>query len=278
MRANPLLPESAVILKTKQQTYDTVTFTMAFVDERQSQYSFHPGQFNMVGIFGIGEAPISISSEPARQDSFDHTVRIVGNLTRNLRQMEVGDVVGVRGPYGSGWPLDKAVGKDVLVVAGGIGLAPLRPVVTHILANRSQFGSLEILYGARTPQDLLYTDEFESWRSSADCTVSATVDTMPEGQRWDGQVGVVTTLYKEMKTRPKDTVVMMCGPQIMMKFGIIGLEKDGFSPDDIFVSLERRMKCGVGMCGHCQTGPAHVCKDGPVFQYSQLRRMPMPAL
>ncbi len=278
MTANPLLPESAVVLKTKQQTYDTITFTMALTGERQTKYRFQPGQFNMVSLFGIGEAPISISSEPERENSFDHTVRIVGNLTGALRQLEAGDLVGVRGPYGSGWPVDEAVGKDVLVVAGGIGLAPLRPVITHILANRPHYGKLEILYGARTPQDLLYTDEYESWRSALDCTVSATVDTVPEKQEWDGHVGVVTTLYKEMKTRPNNSVVMMCGPHIMMKFGIIGLEKDGFSPDNLYVSLERRMKCGVGMCGHCQTGPVHVCKDGPVFQYSRLQRMSLPVL
>jgi NAD(P)H-flavin reductase len=278
MTANPLLPESAVVLETKQQTYDTITLTMAFVGDRQTAYRFQPGQFNMVSLFGIGEAPISISSEPQRQESFDHTVRIVGNLTGALRRLEPGNLVGIRGPYGSGWPVEEAAGKNVLLVAGGIGLAPLRPVITHILSNRQRYGRLEILYGARTPKDLLYTDEYEAWRSAPDCTLSVTVDTVPDEEEWDGHVGVVTTLYKGMKTGPKDSVVMMCGPQIMMKFGIIGLEKEGFSPDDLYVSLERRMKCGVGMCGHCQTGPVHVCKDGPVFRYSRLKQSPLPVL
>ena len=276
--ANPLLPEQAVIKGTKNQTYDTITFTMSFANGRQADYSFRPGQYNMVTVFGIGEAPFSISSETARADSFDHTIRIVGNLTSSLRRLEVGDVVGVRGPYGTGWPLEKLAGKDILVVAGGIGLAPLRPVIAEVLADRSRFGQLEILYGARTPEDLLFTDEHAEWRAAPDCTVSATVDSVPEGQRWDGHVGVVTSLYKEMLTCPNNAVALVCGPPIMMKFATIGLLKDGFSADSLYLSLERRMECGVGMCGHCQAGPVHVCKDGPVFPYSRIRELPVPVL
>jgi len=278
MMANPLLPQPAIIKSTRHQTYDTITFTMSLLDEHQAEYRFLPGQYNMVTLLGVGEAPFSISSEPGRVDSFDHTIRVVGNLTSALARLEPGSVVGVRGPYGTGWPLDKAAGKSLLIVAGGIGLAPLRPVITEVLAKRSQFEDLEILYGARTPDDLLFTDEYRAWRSHPRTTVSVTVDSVPEDQTWDGHVGVVTSLYREMRSRPKNTVVMMCGPQIMMKFGLIGLLKGGFSAENIYVSLERRMKCGLGMCGHCQTGPVHVCKDGPVFQYSRIRELPLSLL
>lgn len=278
MRANQLLPGQAVIRKTRHQTYDTITFTLSFVDGRQAEYRYRPGQYNMVSLFGVGESAISISSEPSRRDSFDHTVRIVGNVTKALRRLEPGDVVGIRGPYGRGWPMDEAAGKDVLVVAGGMGLAPLRPAIAEILEHRERFGKLEILYGARTPEDLLFTDEYESWRSDPNCHLLTTVDMVPEGERWDGHVGVVTTLYKEMRTKPRNAVVLMCGPHVMMRFGIIGLVRSGFSPDQIYVSLERRMKCGVGICGHCQVGPLHVCKDGPVFSYSSLQKLPVSAL
>lgn len=278
MKSNPLLPEQAVIRKTKYQTYDTITFTMSFINGRQEEYRFQPGQYNMISLFGIGEAAISISSGPERRDSFDHTVRVVGNVTRALRRLEEGNIVGIRGPYGQGWPMDNAVGKDVLVVAGGMGLAPIRPAIAQILENPDHFGKIEILYGARTPEDLLFTDEFNSWGSKSSCRLLTTVDMVPEGEKWDGHVGVVTMLYKEMQAKPRNTIVFMCGPQIMMRFGIIGLVRGGFSPDQIYVSLERRMKCGVGVCGHCQTGPLHVCKDGPVFQYSSLQQLPASAL
>ena len=278
MRASPLLPEQAVIKDARNQTYDTITFTMSFMNGRQAEYRFAPGQYNMVTLFGIGEAPFSISSDPGKTDSFDHTIRVVGNLTMALRRLNVGDVVGVRGPYGKGWPLEEAAGKDILIVAGGIGLAPLRPVISEILSNRDRYGQVEILYGARTPEDLLFVDEVDRWRAVPSCSVSVSVDSVPEDQRWNGHVGVVTTLYKEMRTKPRNAVVMMCGPQIMMKFGLIGLLKDGFPDSRIYISLERRMKCGVGMCGHCQTGPLHVCKDGPVFPYSRIKALPLPVL
>lgn len=278
MSSNPLLPEQAVIRQVKNQTYDTITFTMSFVNGRQEEYRFKPGQYNMLTLFGVGEAPISLSSEPERRDSFDHTVRVVGNVTRALSRLSVGDVVGVRGPYGTGWPLEEAVGKNVLVVAGGIGLAPLRPVIAQVLAHRSEFGRLEILYGARTPEDLLFTDEYQAWCSAPNTTMAVTVDAVPEDQSWGGHVGVVTSLFKGIRSKPEDTIVMMCGPQIMMKFGLIGLLKDGFSADQLYISLERRMKCGVGMCGHCQIGPVFTCKDGPVFQYSRIRDLPLPVL
>ncbi|MGQ9524321.1 MAG: FAD/NAD(P)-binding protein [Armatimonadota bacterium] len=268
-----LIPKEAVIQKIKPQTYDTTTYTLSFVNpEDREAYSFAPGQFNMISVFGFGEAPISISSGPNGNGTFDHTVRAVGNLTKALTRMREGDVVGVRGPYGSQWPVDEAKGKDILVVAGGIGLAPLRPFIMEVFRNRSEYGRLEICYGARTPQDLLFTDEFEQWRSVPDTLVRVTVDRAPDGD-WQGNVGVVTTLFTDLSVGPSNTIALLCGPDIMMRFGVLDLLKRHYAPEAIFVSLERRMKCGVGMCGHCQCGPFFVCQDGPVFRYSDIQNV-----
>jgi NAD(P)H-flavin reductase len=268
-----LIPKEAVIQQIKPQTYDTITYTLSFVDpEVKQQYRFAPGQFNMVSVFGFGEAPISISSAPNGNGSFDHTVRAVGNLTKALSRMKVGDVVGIRGPYGTQWPVEEARGKDILVVAGGIGLAPLRPFILEVFRNRADYGRIEICYGARTPQDLLFTDEFDQWRSNPDTLVRVTVDRAPNGD-WQGHIGVVTTLFNDLSVKPENTIALLCGPDIMMRFGIIDLLKRHYKPEDIYVSLERRMKCGVGMCGHCQCGPYFVCKDGPVFRYSDIQNV-----
>lgn len=268
-----LIPKEAVIQQIKPQTYDTITYTLSFVDpEMRQQYRFAPGQFNMVSVFGFGEAPISISSAPNGNGSFDHTVRAVGNLTKALSRMKVGDVVGIRGPYGTHWPVEEARGKDILVVAGGIGLAPLRPFIMEVFRNRANYGLIEICYGARTPQDLLFTDEFDQWRSNPDTLVRVTVDRAPNGD-WQGHIGVVTTLFNNLSVQPENTIALLCGPDIMMRFGIIDLLKRHYNPEAIYVSLERRMKCGVAMCGHCQCGPYFVCKDGPVFRYSDIQNV-----
>lgn len=268
---NPLKPERVVIKGIKKQTYDTTTYTMAFEDNGiQASYSFQPGQFNMVSLFGIGEAPISLSSEPQRKDSFDHTVRAVGSVTKALARLQEGDIVGIRGPYGSSWPIEEARGKDILIVAGGIGLAPLRPFITYMLSNPSQFGKSEILYGAQTPQDLLFADEFKAWQSG-NTKVFLSADRVPKGVVWIHKVGVVTTLFDKVTITPEKSVVLTCGPEIMMKFVVIELLRRGFSEDQIYISLERRMECGVAMCGHCQIGPKYVCQDGPVFAYKEIR-------
>ena len=276
---NPVRPLEAVIEDIKQQTYDTVTYRISFKDlGQQGSFAFKPGQFNMVTLFGIGEAPISLSSEPQRRESFDHTVRAVGSLTKALTRLEPGSTVGVRGPYGSAWPMEEAKGKNVLIVAGGIGLAPLRPAITYMFHKRADFGSIEILYGARTPEDMLFTDEFDDWEEQSDARVLLTADTVPQANGWKHNVGVVTTLFDKMRTSPEHSIVLTCGPEIMMRFVVIDLLRRRFAPDQIFVSLERRMKCGVAMCGHCQVGPKYVCKDGPVFRYSALKRIPVPVL
>jgi len=269
-----LKPEPAVITAIKEQTGDTATYTIAFKDPKvQANYRFQPGQFNMLSLLGIGEAPISISSSPGRGDTFDHTVRVVGDLTRALAALKEGDLIGVRGPYGAGWPMEEAKGKDVLIVAGGIGLAPLRPAITHIFENRKDYGRLEILYGARTPGDMLFTDEFDDWCQNPDTHLLLTADTVPERKLWPHNVGVVTTLFEKVQTKPNGSIVLMCGPEIMMKFSVFSALGAGFAPEQSYVSLERRMKCGVCVCGHCQLGAKFVCQDGPVFPYNEVKRV-----
>ncbi len=267
--ANPYQPARAVIKEIKRETHDTTTYTLAFEDEElQQSYSFQPGQFNMLSVLGVGEAPISISSDAGEKGLFQHTIRHVGNVTNSIREKEIGDYLWVRGPYGNGWPVDFLGGKNVLIVAGGIGLAPLRPVILELVRNREKYGLVEVLYGARTPDDLLFTDEFEGWGKKINFL--QTVDTVPSGLSWPYRVGVVTKLFEVMKSKPENTVALTCGPEIMMRFVVIELQRSGFAPEQIYVSLERRMSCGVKKCGNCQVGPKFICQDGPVFAYAEL--------
>jgi len=276
---DPYLSSIAEIVDVKRQSYDTKTYTICFLnDERRREFRATPGQFMMISVPGLGEAPFSLSSGPEKSDSFDTTIRAVGNVTGILDRYDVGARIGVRGPYGKGWPLEEAKGRDILIVAGGIGLAPLRPVLTTIQRNRNLFGNLEVLYGARTPADEMFVDEYEEWQRIEDTTLSLTVDSVPKGVTWPHRIGVVTTLFDDMRISPEDSIVMTCGPEIMMRFAARGLLARNFRRNQIYVSLERRMKCGMGHCGHCQIGPKFVCRDGPVFNYSDLEGLPDLAL
>ncbi len=270
---NPFQPELARIVDIKKETYDTTTYTFAFAKPTvQAEFGFLPGQFNMITLFGIGEAPISISSDPDERDTFQHTIRHVGNLTNALNRLQIGDTVGIRGAYGTGWPMDLLTGKNVLIIAGGIGLAPLRPVITQIFQRREDFDRVEVLYGARSPGDMLFTDQYEIWAQRLG--VKLTVDVVPRGEQWLHQVGVVTKLLAVMDSVPENTVALTCGPEIMMKFVVRDLLSMGFEPEQIYVSLERRMSCGVKKCGKCQIGPKFTCRDGPVFAYAELLTLP----
>jgi NAD(P)H-flavin reductase/formate hydrogenlyase subunit 6/NADH:ubiquinone oxidoreductase subunit I len=272
---NPWEPQKAVIKSVKEQTSDTRTYTFSFVDpEVQEAYTYDPGVFNMINIFGIGESAISISSSADFKGAFQHTVRAVGNVTNALAELKEGDVVGIRGPFGFGWPVEEAKGKDVLLVAGGIGLAPLRPVIKHIQAHRDQYGKFEILYGSRTPDGMLFTDEYDEWRRIPDTGLYLTVDMVPPGVEWGHNIGVVTTLFNNINVNKENTIVVTCGPDIMMKFVVLDLLKRGWSPEQIYVSLERRMSCGIKKCGNCQMGPVFVCQDGPVFRYADIKDLP----
>jgi NAD(P)H-flavin reductase len=237
---------------------------------------FAAGQFNMLYVFGVGEIPISISGDPSTRGPLVHTTRAVGTVSRAMRMLKAQDMIGVRGPFGSHWPLERAVGKDVVLVAGGIGLAPLRPAMYQILAERARYGKVTLLYGARTPAEILYRHQLEQWRARFDVDVAVTVDRAAgdvhsPGALWQGSVGVVTRLIPRAAIDPATAVALVCGPEIMMRFTASELLKRGLAADRIFVSMERNMKCAVGLCGHCQYGPKFVCKDGPVFAYRDLQ-------
>jgi NAD(P)H-flavin reductase len=270
--ANPMLPEAYVIGQMGKETPDTFTFTLERgIGRGANGSSFQPGQFSMLWVFGVGELPISISGDPAERQRLVYTVRSVGQATHALVSRGIGDSVGVRGPFGAGWPIEAARGRDVVVVAGGIGLAPLRPVIYHVLHHREEYGRLVLLYGARSPRDVLYRKELAAWARHRDTQVLVTVDY--GGLSWRGHVGVVTTLFKYARLQPRRSVAMVCGPEIMMRFVARELEGQGFARDDIYVSMERNMKCAVGFCGHCQYGPHFICKDGPVFPYQQVQKL-----
>jgi len=270
---NLQLPMEAVIIATKDHTPDTRTFTLRLKNGEQ-RIDFRPGQFNMLGLPGFGEAPITFSSPPQGDGAFQHTVRAVGRFTKGLFKLKAGDTLHVRGPFGSAWPLDKVKGKDLLIVAGGMGIVPLRPFLFEVFQKRADYGRTVILFGARTPEELIYQEEFDSWRSQPDTTLLLTVDEVPSDVEWKGHTGVVTGLFPEMNVEPNNAAVLTCGPEIMMRFVARGLLLRRFSPARMYVSLERRMKCGTGHCGHCQLGPKFVCKDGPVFRYEELAGLP----
>lgn len=264
--AEAMLPRPFRVVSKRRETSDTVTLHLEPEDDRE--LVFTPGQFTMLYVFGVGEAPISISGDPAQPGTLVHTVRSVGAVTRAIIGLAPGDRVGVRGPYGVGWPLGSTVGGDVVVVAGGIGLAPIRPVVLELIANRDRFGAISIVYGARSPADLLYQEDLRTWRGRFDLDVEVTVDRSDEG--WRGDVGVVTSLLPRISFDPENTQAMLCGPEIMMRLVSNELETQGVGSDRIFVSLERNMKCAVGFCGHCQFGPDFVCRNGPVVPYARV--------
>ena len=250
------------MLARRRETHDTVSLVL-----EDPGVDYAPGQFNMLYAFGEGEVPISVSALAGAR--ITHTVRRVGLATAALVELSPGSPIGIRGPFGRGWPLAEMAGKDVVVVAGGLGLAPLRPAVHTLLARRAEFGRLVLLYGARSPLDLLFTHEVERWRGRFDVEVMVTVDAAPRD--WRGDVGVVTKLFGRIKVDPERAAVMICGPEIMMQFAATGLLDAGFNEGDIWLSMERNMQCGAGVCGHCQLGPYLICRDGPVLTMSALR-------
>jgi NAD(P)H-flavin reductase len=263
------VPVPARICSILEENFNTRTFGLEFLDEGiRDRYRFAPGQFNMVHVPGVGEAAISISSNPYQPRVLAHTIRMVGSVTREIARIGEGGVVGLRGPFGRGWPLDKLEGKDVVILAGGIGLAPLRPAIYWLLHHRELCNRVVLLYGCRTPQDRLYVDEIEGWRKSDAIDVLVTVDNATG--EWTGPVGVVTSLLRRVKVNAERTVVLVCGPRILNRVAAWNFLQLHVPPEQVYVSLERNMNCGFGRCGHCQYGSQFVCRDGPVFCFADI--------
>lgn len=269
LRVDPWLPATVVIRGLTPEVEDVTTYELSFTDPaRAATYRFHPGQFNMLYLPGVGEIAISVSGDPAVTNALAHTVRAVGQATRELARLSPGATLGLRGPFGSSWPLAELPGRDVVILAGGIGLAPLRPVIYALLRDRPRFGTLTLLYGARTPDLLLFDREYNDWTQSG-VNVLLTVDRAQLG--WRGNVSVVTLLVDQLPQFHADnTVVLCCGPEVMMRFAAESVLDRGVPESRIWVSLERNMQCAIGFCGHCQLGPEFVCRDGPVFRYDRV--------
>ena len=271
--ANIYLQNIAVIEDIIEETSDVKTFVLKFKDANiQKGFDFKSGQFVEVSVFGFGEIPIGISSNPLNKKSFEITVRAVGFVSDALHKKKVGDEIGIRGPLGNSFPMEEMSGKDILIVGGGIGLPPLRSLILPIIDNRDKFGNFTILYGARTPEDRVYKDLLKKWVSDEKIEFHETVDVATNG--WTGNVGVVTTLFEDIKVNPSNTAAYTCGPPIMIKFVIQELLQKGLPDDMIISTLERYMKCGVGKCGHCAIGHKYVCIDGPVFSYKEIKSLP----
>lgn len=266
---NPYVIHPATIVEKIREAEDINTYRLQLVDEEvRRQFRFKAGQFNMVYLFGVGEVAISIVSDPNERQFLDHTIRTVGRITKAIAGLQRGDVLGIRGPFGQGWPLDEARGRDVVVVTGGLGCAPVIGAIEYIFRRRAEYGSVKILHGVKTPHDLLYRERFDAWRRFSDTEVLLTSD-QPD-KTWSYHIGVVTELFEQVLVDPLKCIVLMCGPEIMMRLGVPILMNRGIPASAISVSLERHMECGIGLCGHCQLGPYFVCKDGPVMRYDRV--------
>jgi NAD(P)H-flavin reductase len=266
LAAQPMVPQIAHVRRRRHDAPDAWTLELDMADGARFLYA--PGQFNMLTAFGVGEAAISVSGDPAA-GRLIHTIRAVGPVSRALTKLGPGNPVGVRGPYGVGWPMAEAEGKDVVVVAGGLGLAPLRPALYRLLGERERYGRIALLIGARRPEEIVFRDEVENWRGRFDIDVEVTVDHAQS--QWYGHVGVVTTLLSRLDIEPGRTIAMVCGPEVMMRFSAMSLVDKGLPEEAIYLSMERNMKCAIGHCGHCQLGPTFICRDGPVFTYARLK-------
>jgi sulfite reductase subunit B len=264
------VPRLAEIVSTKALTARERSFEIRLADGSPLGHS--PGQFVEVSVFGVGEAPISVSSSPTRPgDTFELCIREAGSVTGALHRLPAGSSIGIRGPYGRGFPVEELKGRDLLFVAGGLGLVPLRSLIDYVVDNRGGFGNISLLYGSRTPSDMLFADELERWKASGGFRVETTVD-LADGA-WTGNVGVITKLFDYVDIDPSRTVALVVGPPVMFRFVLKSILSKGVYESCIYLSLERRMKCGVGKCGHCQVDDVYVCQKGPVFPYTRLRKL-----
>ncbi len=270
LRNDPWKIESARVLARRDEVEGVITLDLEVSDPAaRSEFRFAPGQFNMLYAFGVGEAAISIASSSANPSLLSHTIRMVGQVTNALGRVPVGGSIGLRGPFGSHWPVESARGDNLILVAGGIGLPPLRPVIDRVIRDRDAYERVVLVYGAKTVSDLLYTYEYDMWKRNG-IEMIATVDRADDS--WRGERGLVPAALKKLRLRGSNHTAFMCGPEIMMKYAVQECLDRGMSEDRIFVSLERNMKCACTFCGHCQLGPEFVCRDGPVFSYARIKR------
>lgn len=268
---NEYLPVKVIIRDVVNETIDVKTLTLQLKDKNNGLSRYKPGQFMMLSIPGYGEAPFTFASCPDKNGIFQISAKRIGSLTNVLHNLKEKDIVGIRGPYGNSFPLDRMKNRDILFIAGGIGLAPLRPAIQYAFKNRRNYGKIELVYGCRTPQDMLYRSEISSWRNNPNTAIYLTVDVADES--WDGGCGVVCVLFPKIKVDPKTTIAILCGPPVMIKFAIRDILKLGFKENNIYASLERYMKCGIGKCGHCYIEGKYVCTDGPNFSYAEMKSL-----
>lgn len=267
--ANPYLIQPATIIEKTPAADGIDTYRLRLLDEQvRRNFRFTAGQFNMLYLFGVGEVAISIVSDPDEPDYLDHTIRVAGRVTSALSQLQIGEVLGIRGPFGQGWPLEEARGRDIVIATGGLGCAPVMGAIDYIFRRRQDYGSVKIIHGVKTPNDLLYRERFEAWRKQPNTEVLLASD-RPD-RTWQHHVGVVTELFERVPIDAAKTIVLMCGPEIMMRLGVPILLRRGIPATAVYVSLERHMECGIGLCGHCQMGPYFLCKDGPVMRYDRV--------
>ena len=267
---NIFVPREAKVVKADQVTELEKHFTLKMADG--SKMLFEPGQIMELSLFGFGEIPLGYASSPTRENTFDVVIRTVGRVSTAINNLKEGDSVFIRGPLGNGFDPKEFFGNDVLVVAGGIGLCPTRSMIQYIMDKRSEFKKFTLLYGVQNPGQRMFLDDLKTWTASNDVDFHETVDRVPEGQKWDGNVGLITTLFDKVNLSP-ETKVIICGPPIMFKFVIAKLEEFNIPHSNIYLDLERRMKCGVGKCGHCQINDKYTCVDGPVFKYSEIKHL-----
>lgn len=267
--ADPMAPRLARVRRRRRDAPDV--WTLDIETEEADGLLFAPGQFNMLTAFGVGEVPISFSGDPAEPSRLVHTIRAVGPVSTALARLGPGEPIGLRGPFGAGWPMAEAAGRDVMIVTGGLGLAPVRPVLYRLLAERERYGHIVLLHGARSPNDILFRRELEMWLRRHEIDIEVTVDHAISD--WRGHVGVVTTLIPRAAFDPHHAIALVCGPEVMMRFVITGLRDAGVADDAIYLSMERNMKCAIGSCGHCQFGTVFVCRDGPVFRYDRVSQL-----
>lgn len=269
--ADPYLPHPALILARDQESSTIFTLKTQFIDEDHRYAAFVPGQFNMLYLYGVGEVAISISSDPMHHGYLSHTIRAVGRVTKALQKLQPGDQLGIRGPYGRGWPLQEAIGKDIVIVTGGLGCAPTVSLINYILARRQHYGALTILQGVKHSDDLIFRKQYAEWQKNPNTTVYIAAD--QAGPKWPWGLGYVTDMIASLSFDPEKTMVMMCGPEMMMHAAINALTQKHIQEDHIYLSMERNMQCAIGHCGHCQYGGLFVCKDGPVFAYPQIKAL-----